>query len=621
MFKSLIFFARYFFFWLLFFAIDRFIFMFIFHKKLRDIPLTEKIAAFYHAIRLDLSVAAYFATIPLIVYIFWYLGNRQKINFNWLRKYNIVLIVLFTFISGLNFNIYREWGSKINSRVIELAILTPSESIASGGSAPIFLIISVFIITLVTGLYLNFILIGRQIEFSKTSVRLKSVIAILILGVNFLLIRGGLWNAPNSQRVAFYSDYQILNQTSLNTAWNLASSILVSNKTKINPYLYKDQQIADSDIKELFRTRTDSTLSILKTDKPNVVIFILESFTADLIKSLDGEAGVTPTLDSAAKNGVLFSQIYATGNRTDKGLIGTLAGFPTIGVGSMVKWPFKMQKIPAISQKMHQNGYQTSFYYGGESDFDNYQSFILGHDYKTLVDRNFFDKKDKTSKWGVYDGLVFNRQLHDLSTTKQPFFSTILSLTNHEPFEVPGKYKFGAADNAQKFKSTAFYTDSCIGSYLTEAKKQAWYKNTLFVFIADHGHPLPKNDHEIYEPQRFHIPLILYGDVIKDEFKGKIFSQTGSQQDLAATLLAQLNMSSKDFKWSKNLLNPSVKHFAYFSWDNGFGYIENDHTVTFDNVGKRVLYNNKPADTAQTNKLLNSGKSYIQSAYQHFINL
>ncbi len=621
MFKSLIFFARYFFFWLLYFAIDRFIFMFIFHKKLRDIPLTEKIAAFYHAIRLDVSVAAYFAVIPLLFYIFWYLSKRQIVNFSWVKKYNIVLIVLFTFISVLNFNIYREWGSKINSRVIELAILTPSESIASGGSAPTFLVLSVFIITLITGLYLNSILLKKQLDFSKTSIGVKSIIAVLVLGINFLFIRGGIGAEPNSQKVAFYSNYQILNHASLNTAWNLASSILVSNKTKTNPYLYKDQKQAEIEIAELFSTKTDSTLSILNVEKPNVVLFILESFTADLTKSLGSEDGISPTLDSAAKNGILFSQIYATGNRTDKGIIGTLAGFPTLGIGSMVKWPKKMQKIPAISQKMYQKGYQTSFYYGGESDFDNYQSFMSTHDYKTIVDRNSFDKKDRTSRWGVYDGLVFDRQLRDLRDAKQPFFSTILSLTNHEPFEVPGKYKFGNTDNSQKFKSTAFYTDSCIGSYLSEAKKQPWYKNTLFVFIADHGHPLPKNIHEIYEPQRFHIPLIMYGDVIKDEFRGKIFNQTGSQQDLAATLLAQLNISSRDFKWSKNLLNPSVKHFAYFSWDNGFGYIENGHTVTFDNVGKRVLYNNKPADTAQTNKLVNSGQSYIQAAYQYFINL
>ncbi len=621
MFKSLIFFARYFMLWLLYFAVDRFIFMFIFHVKLRDIPLSEKFATYYHALRLDLSMTAYITVIPLLVYTFWYFTRRKKINFSWIKKYNAVLIVLFSLISIINFNIYREWGSKVNSRAIEFAIRTPNESLASSASSPIFLTLFVFLILLAVGFYLNFILIRRQIEFSKTPVWAKFLITILTLGVNFLLIRGGTGTAPNSQSMAFFSNYQLLNHASLNTEWNLMSSILANSTVKNNPYLYFDQKQAELEVENLFKVKKDTTISILKTDRPNVVIFILESFTADLTKALGNENGITPNLDSLAKNGVLFSQIYATGNRTDKGLIGSLTGFPTLGTGSIVTWPEKMQKIPAISQKLHQQHYQTSFYYGGESEFDNYKAFILGHQYKNLIDRNSFDQKDMNSKWGAYDGLVFNRQLTDANSTKQPFFSTILSLTNHEPFEVPGHYKFGTADNAQRFKSTAFYTDSCIGNYLSEAKKQAWYKNTLFIFVADHGHTLPKSDHEIYEPQRYHIPLIFYGDVIKDEFRGKNFDKTGSQQDLAATLLAQLNINSKEFKWSKNLLNPYARNFAYFSWDNGFGFIENGHTVTFDNVGKSVLYNSNAKDAPKTNEIILSGKSYLQSAYQQFINL
>ncbi|WP_461486453.1 LTA synthase family protein [Pedobacter sp.] len=620
MFKSLTFFVRYLVFWLLYFAVDRFLFMFIFHVKLRGIPLSEKLATYYHALRLDLSTAAYITVIPLLIYTFNYFSGKEKINFNWVRYYNAVLLVLFSIISVANFNIYREWGSKINARAIEFAILTPNESLASGASSPISLTIFILLILLIVGFYLNFILIKRQIIFVKTPIRTKVTIALLFLSFNFLLIRG-ISATPNSQSTAYFSNYQILNHTSLNTIWNLVSSMLSSNQVNKNPYRYFDQKQADLTINQLYHVEKDSTTAILNTNKPNVVVFILESFTADLTQSLGNEQGITPNLDSLAKNGVLFSNIYATGNRTDKGLIGSLASFPTLGIASMVKWPDKMQKIPALSQKFYANGYQTSFYYGGESEFDNYKAFILGHKYKKLVDKNSFKSDQINPKWGAYDGWVFNKQLSDANISKQPFFSTILSLTNHEPFDLPVAYKFGQANNTQKFKSTAFYTDSCIGSYLSEAKKQPWYKNTLFVFIADHGHSLPKAKHEIYEPQRYHIPLIFYGDVIKEEFRGKDFSQTGSQLDLSATLLAQLKINSKEFKWSKNLLNPYYRHFAYFSWDNGFGFIENGHTVTFDNFGKSILYNSNPEDAKKTNEILTLGKSYLQSVYQQFINL
>ncbi len=621
MFKSLIFFARFFIFWLLFFAIDRFLFMFIFHKKLREIPLSEKIATFYHAFRLDLSMVAYLVTIPLLFYIAWSFTKKTTINTFGIGIYNKVLIVIFSLIAVVNFNIYREWGSKVNVRAVSFAVDSPGEAFASSASIPFLLTFSILVILIGTGCYLQFIIFTRKITFVKTPIWLKVFIAVLLISINFLMIRGGIDVAPNNQSMAYFSKHDILNQAALNTEWNLISSILATKKTNHNPYSYTDAQEADKTIAKLFSVEKDTTISFLTTKRPNVIIFILESFTADLTKTLGNEDGITPNFDTLINKGVLFSNIYAAGNRTDKGLIGSLTGFPTLGTGSIVKWPEKMRKIPAISQEFANLNYQTSFFYGGESEFDNYKAFILGHGYQKLVDKNSFDQKDMNSKWGAYDALVFNKQLAEMNQTKEPFFSTILSLTNHEPFELPVNYKFGKADIIQQFKSTAYYTDSCINAYLNGAKKQPWYKNTLFIFIADHGHIYPKNKYDIFQPQRYHIPMLFYGDVIKDEFRGKKIDKTGSQQDLAATLLAQLDLGAKHFLWSKNLLNPYTKPFAFFTWDNGLGFINDKHCVTFDNVGKNILYNSNPKDTVQTNLNLKTGKSYLQTAYQQFIKL
>ncbi len=621
MFKSLIFFFRFFLFWLLFFALDRFIFMFIFHKKLRDLPLNEKAATYYHAQRLDFSMAAYLCIIPLIFYIFLLFTNRTKVNIKWISIYNRAFAVIFSLISVANFNIYREWGSKINAKALGFLIDTPNEALASSASSPLLLTLLILVLMIGSAFYLDFLFTMKRVSFVKTHVLIKILISSLLVFLNFLLIRGGLDVAPNSQSMAYFSKHDILNHTSLNTEWNLMSSILASSKINKNPYQYANQKVADEHTRSLYQVEKDTTINILKTTRPNVVLFILESFTANLTKKLGNEDGITPNFDSLMNKGVVFSSIYAAGNRTDKGLLGTLTGFPTLGTGSLVKWPEKMQKVPAISQKLLQHHYATSFFYGGESEFDNYKAFILSHGYQQLIDKNSFEQKDMNSKWGAYDGLVFQKQLESMNHTQQPFFSTILSLTNHEPFEVPGKEKFGDKDVIQKFKSTAYYTDSCINAYLNLAKKQAWYKNTLFIFVADHGHLYPKNKYEVFEPQRYHIPLLFYGDVIKDEFKGKTFSETGSQQDLAATLLAQLDISHRDFIWSKNLLNPYSKNFAFFSWDNGMGFINGENCVTFDNIGQNILYKSKNLSESKTITTLNLGKAYLQSAYQQFIKL
>lgn len=113
----------------------------------------------------------------------------------------------------------------------------------------------------------------------------------------------------------------------------------------------------------------------------------------------------------------------------------------------------------------------------------------------------------------------------------------------------------------------------------------------------------------------------MYGDVIKPEFRGKVFEGTGSQADVAATLLAQLNLNAKDFRWSKNLLNPYVKPFAFFSWDNGMGFIDNQQCITFNNIGKAVLYNSKEGDPSATANKTNTAKAYLQLVYEDFLKL
>ncbi|MES2653550.1 MAG: LTA synthase family protein [Bacteroidota bacterium] len=623
MFKSLIFFARFFAFWLLFFLIERLAFLFIFHQKLREIPFGERLLTLYHGLRLDVSITAYLCVIPLLVFLFWFFTKKSIISCKWLSIYNKIFIVIFSFLAIINFNIYREWGSKVNERAFGFLINTPNEALASSASSPLLLSTLVLIGLIVAAFYLHNKLIKSEFRLKKAPIWLKIIIAILLIGINFIGIRGGIGVAPNNQSMAYFSKYQILNHAAVNTEWNLLSSILAAKKTNKNPYQYVSASLAAKNVAYLYHTEKDTTQTILNTTTPNVVIFILESFTADLTKTLGNEDGITPHFDNLINEGFLFSKIYAAGNRTDKGLIGTLTGFPTLGTGSIVKWPEKMQKIPAISQNLANNNYQTSFFYGGESEFDNYKAFILSHDYQKLIDKNSFEKKDMNSKWGAYDDLVFNKQLEMMNKTQQPFFSTILSLTNHEPFELPTAYKFGKSNPVERFKSTAYYTDSCINAYLIKAKKQPWYKNTLFIFIADHGHIYPKNKYDVFMPERYHIPLLFYGDVIKEEFKGKKSNKIGSQQDLAATLLAQLNLSSKKFTWSKNLLNPYTKGFAFFSWDNGLGFIDENQCVTFDNIGKTVLYqtnfSTKTNPSTKTN--LDYGKSYLQTAYQQFINL
>jgi phosphoglycerol transferase MdoB-like AlkP superfamily enzyme len=621
MLRILWFFIKFFIFWLAYFLLDRIIFLAVFYQQIKHISLTEVCLTFYNAIPIDLSMIAYTSAIPLLYLIFNWLTGKGNISLKWISTYLKVLIVLFSILSVVNFNIYREWGTKINAKAFGFAFSAPNEALASGASSPLVLSLITLISFISLSLYLRKLIIPLELTLPASSIWQKLPLSLVFLGVNFLLIRGGIGVATMNQSTAYFSDQVILNQAAVNTEWNLLSSIIASRKVNKNHYDVFSIPEADKVVQELYTVKKDTSIQILSTARPNVVLVIMESFTADLTKVLGNENGITPHFDSLVHQGVLFSNIYSAGTRTDKGIVGTLAGFPSLAAGNMVNFPNKFQKIPAMSQTFRKAGYQTSFFYGGESEFDNYKAFIRSHGFEDLTDKNDFRKKDMNSKWGAYDGVVFNRQLMELNKTKQPFFSTQMTLTNHEPFEVPGAYKFGNSNNIDKFKSTAYYTDSCVNDFLGRARLQPWYKNTLFIFIADHGHIYPKERYDVFIPERYHIPLLFYGEVIKKEYRGKNFNKIGSQIDVATTLLKQLKMSTEEFTWSKDLLNPYTKPFAFFSWDNGLGFIDNEQCVTFDNVGKRILYNNLKNRQQQTLETLKKGQSFLQKVYQQFIEL
>lgn len=618
MLKTFLVFFRFYLFWILFFALDRLVFLIFFSDKLSAISFGEKAATFWHALRLDSAMVAYISAIPLIFYIIFLFLKRSFLPRRAAKVYVIVLVVIFVFISGFNWNLYREWGNKINYRALDTAFNSTKEAIASSGSQPIFLSACVVLALFLIGLVLSNLIIDYKIADRQKPLLNKIAGSFAAIVLLVLVARGGWQLTPVNQSMAYFSSETILNHAAVNTEWNLLQDIINNKFATKNPYKYYTAEESEKIVSELFPKPAAETVPILITTKPNVVLIIVESFTAALIENLGGEKGVAPNMAALGREGLLFTDIYAAGGRTDKGVIATLSAFPSQAIRTIMKQNDKQEKLPVLAQDMRANGYSTSFYYGGESEFFNMKSYILGHDYMHLVDEHSFDKKDMNSKWGTYDHMVFRKNVIDMDGEKKPFFSTILTLTNHEPFEVPGTPKFKGEDVDNKYRSTFFYTDSCIGAYVKGAKTKDWYKNTLFVVIADHSHRLPGTISE-YEAKRYHIPLLFFGDVIKPEFRGRTIDKTGSQTDLAATLLSQLKMDPSRYKWSKDLLNPETKEFAFFNWDNGFGFAANDQAISFDNVGKRIILRKNDEDRSRDQEFTRYGKAMMQMVFQEYL--
>jgi phosphoglycerol transferase MdoB-like AlkP superfamily enzyme len=620
MLRSLFSFIRFFIFWLLFFAITRAVFEIYFHHKLHGVSFTDILKTFAYGIRMDASATAYIAIIPILVFIVNWFTKGKNISSIWLKSYTWFCLFCISLIAIVDLNIFTEWGAKVNFRAFDTLYNSPAESMASTGSSPIGLSLTIGIFLMLTGIILSNLIIDYDYKKPAETSKAKTIFSILLVGINFIILRGSLLPDPVNQSVAYFSDNQLLDLSAQNTEWNLANNVFENLRHPYNPYLFMPAAQAKKTVNETFTVKKDTTVHLLTTNRPNVVIIQLESFTADVIESLGGEKGDAPNFEKFIKNGVLFNNIYAAGDRTDKGIIAILSGFPSQAIRTIIIDTTKQKKLPSLLTSFKDTGYTTSYFYGGTSDYMNFDTYMYDHKTDHITDEKSIPKKDVGSTWGAHDNILFKKHVEYLSKQTKPFFSLIQTLTNHEPFVLPVQPHFKGDEVSDKFRSTTYFTDSCLNAYFEEAKQHAWYKNTLFILVADHGHRLPRNTSAAYDPAKYHIPLLFFGDAIKPEYRGTRITKLGNQTDIAATLLAQLDLPHNEFKWSKNLLNPYSKEFAFFDWDNGFGFMQPEQAVSYDGSGQRMIYvKNKHADKALTNQTLFYGKAFMQQIFTEYL--
>ncbi len=620
--SSFVLFSRLLIFWLAAFFLERLITVFYFFEKFPARNSMDILNIFINSIRLDLSMAAYIVTMPLIVVVMIQLFDAKSWAKTFFNVYQPIFIILFLLIGFVNLNLYREWGTKLNFKAIVTFVQFPYEVAISGFTgallAPIFFYLSLGYI-----LFKLNRLLHENVDFLPLSggVIVKTFLSFLLLGINFLFIRGGWQLSPINVSMAQYSTVPIYNHLSTNTMWQLMQNTFFELSPLKSRYVYFPEKNIEQLLKQ--ETSADSTVRILKPNatSPNVVFIILESYTADLIESLGGEPGIASNIESIIKKGVLFTNIYSSGERTDKGLIAILSSFPAQPTRSIIRESEKQVNLPSVAQQFNKQNYHTSFYYGGESEFFGLKSYLLSHAFDVVVDKQSFQKKDFNSKWGAHDGVLLDKHLSDMKSQKTPFFTTVLTLSNHEPFEFPitGKYKSNSLSNL--FRNTGYYTDFSLGKYFEQAQKQPWYDNTLFVIVADHGHRLPLEKYEIWDYRRHRIPLILFGNVIKDEFRGTRNNIYGSQTDISQTIYNQLGMKVEPNFWSHDLFRSNQKNgYAFFDWDNGFGLVGDGFSLSYNEDAKRVIEFKSTDPSIEKDSKLNFAKAYMQKIFSEYMN-
>jgi len=588
------------------------VFMFYNHSAFKDCNFTDYLAVIWHGLPMDVSVAGYFTIIPALLALIsiWLHPALIRILH---RTYLALASFLISIVYCTDAVLYGFWQFRIDSTPFFYFLSSPKDALAS---VPIWWVLLGIVVVVVLTAVLFFILCKTIGTFPESKGIAKdrliaSGVMVVVLALLFVPIRGSLGTSTMNLGRVYYSENQKLNHAAINPCFSLLSSLMNDEDTK-DQYRF----MAADEANKLFSQITDKTkqggtdavFKLLNTNRPNIVMVVLESFSAHIMKSMGGTANVAVNMDKWANEGVLFTNFYANSFRTDRGLAAILAGYPAQPTMSIMKYPNKTGNMPMFPQKLKKAGYQLKYYYGGDADFTNMRSFVTTAGFEDLISDADFPIKLRLSKWGVPDQYVFDRALADIKSQapNATHLSVIQTSSSHEPYDVP----FKKLNN--KILNAFAYTDNCLGKFVAALKKLPSWKNTLVVLVPDHQGCYPE-DMDNYSPQRYHIPLLLLGGALKA--KGPI-ATLGSQADIAATLLSQLGFSYSEFTFSKDMLNPNVPHFAFSTVPNAFMMKTTDNTVFYNcETNKTILDNGKTPG-----KNLPYGKAYLQKLYDDISN-
>ncbi|MEE8335811.1 MAG: sulfatase-like hydrolase/transferase [Candidatus Neomarinimicrobiota bacterium] len=615
--KSLKYFSSIYLFWMFFFVVGRILFL-LYNYEGNDLNFTNCADVIFHSLRLDTSGAFYLLLPPFFYWIAALIRPPENIRF-FHKLYFFTLIPIILLVTIADWEIYRLWGSKLDPNALDY-LKYPAEALASSLSSPLgFLFLMYFIL-----LFL-FVYISRRMTawfitspfIRPASSRLLSLLNGLIVFIILIIgLRGGIQLGSINQSFAYFSKDLFLNHAAVNTTWNLIYSY--DNRDKPNPYVFYKHKDAQHMVQNLYASGQDSVSHILKTRQPNIILILLESFSTEILTAFGNADSLTPVLDKISAQGLLFKNIYASGIRTDRGLVSIFSGYPSQPLKRIILKPSKIESLPSLTQILQSAGYNSAFYYGGQSEFSNIKSYLLTEGFSKIIDLRDFPPADRNSKWGVHDKLVFQKAAMDLKTIKEPFFTTILTLSSHEPFDVPMENVFPGKDRRSKYKNSVAYTDRSIGYFINSIQAESFYNNTLFIFISDHGYHLERGSLTKRFPARFHIPLIFYGPALKENWRGREILKIGGQTDLAATLLNQIGLTSAGFDYSKDLLNPNSSDFAYYVFTEGFGWVTPGNFFMYDHRSK-----------SKTEQITNNshlkgpgsaiGKAYLQILFEDYL--
>lgn len=561
----------------------------------------------WHGLTLDFSFAGYLSGVLWLILLAGY----------WISIHRSVFLVYFSFVALLQGIIYvvdtglfAFWNFKIDATIFAY-LDSPADVVASVST----LYVIVALACILTATLLIFLLYKSaltvqmssrlaQLRLSITKRIVGTIVHLVWGGLLFLCIRGGTDVSTANPGVVYFSDKPFLNSAAVNPAFNLFYSL-----SKVKDFSERANYFSAEELEQKYaelqvNSTSNPTVSLFSHHRPNIVLVIMEGCG----RTFYDMPGIMPNLKQVAAEGVEFTNCYANSFRTDRGVVCTLSGFPSYPDVSVMKLTdSKIAGLPSIARSLVREGYDTEFIYGGDINFTNTNGYLLTTGYRrTFSEADFPSEQRNDSKWGVHDEYAFEKTLHHIAQkdTLNPWMVTLLTLSSHEPWEVPyAQVKDDPIVNAFA------YLDSCIGNFITQFKTLDAWKNSIVVFIPDHGHNHGLAD-DVVMVEKNRIPLIITGGALQER---KTVEVVCNQSDLAATLLGQMGINHDDFLMSRDVLSDTYTYpFAINSWSQGIVMTDYMGSTVYDLNTKKV---SKTLDLPSSSHEQHI-KAYMQKAYE-----
>lgn len=590
-------------------ALWRPVFMAVYRSTIEPAGFGDWLAVVVHGLRLDLSIAGYLTIVPALASIAMLLGAwrvARKVE----RIYYSVISLILASVFVVDIALYGYWDFRLDMTPIFYFASSPGAAMASIEAWMI--IVGLVSVAVVAAIFWSiFISTAGRIRVMEVEGTRRRVVAVavtaLVTATLFIPIRGGVTVSTMNLSTAYFSPNQRLNHAAINPVFSLLYS-MTHQSDFASQFRYFDEAEAEGLMKAMADkpvAEGDSIERLLTTDRPDIYIIILESFSAHLMPSLGGEP-VATRLDSVARAGVEFTDFYANSFRTDRGLPSILSAFPGQPTTSVMKSVEKAEQLPSIAAELkRQAGYEARYYYGGDINFTNMLAYLVSSGFDPIVRDTDFPVGKRLSKWGVHDDVLMERVVSELpGKNDRPRLTVVQTSSSHEPFDVPfvdPRFEKGSPRGAFSF------TDAVVADFLEALKRSPRYDRSLVIIVPDHqgAYPAPA---DLQGAARHHVPLILTGGAVAGP---RTIDATGSQVDIAATLLAQMGLDHSAFEFSKNMLNPSSPHFAFYSTPSAIGMKSKNGEMLYNIESDQSVISKGP-DAGQLEK---DAKAMLQVLY------